>query len=94
MPGAYFSCGAKLASTGERIKSKTQLRDLLSNDPGDVFFDATDAEWFPTGKLEGFRGSELREHYSPIMVVTGPDPYQQRRWHAMVQRKGDKLVVA
>lgn len=80
---AYFNCGAQ-GSYGSRFRSKKALREQLMTDAADeVFFDATAID-APVG---GYRATEV-----PVGIklsVVGPDPYNDRKWYATVERKTD-----
>jgi hypothetical protein len=70
--------------TGQRVKTKAELRRLLAGAPQNVTFDHT-----ALGDTARFNGSEVAEMLfqakgTKAYTVVGPDPYTKRVWYATV----------
>lgn len=64
--------------SGEVIKTKAELRRLVSDDPDNVYFYTTSE----MGNQFNGRLSEL--HSDTALTVVGPDPYNRRDWYATI----------
>ncbi|MFE9412295.1 hypothetical protein ACFYN0_26405 [Streptomyces sp. NPDC006704] len=76
---AYINVGA--SASGARIASKAALKRALASDPASVAFDRTAAVGVDAGQPD-IKGDALPE--GAKLSVTGPDPYNNRRWYATV----------
>lgn len=74
---SYVNCGAYVTAGMERVKTKKQLRELMAADPSSVTFDRTSA--YESGFIAG--GSLPR---GDVLIVVGPNPYNDRKWYANV----------
>lgn len=66
--------------SGEVIKTKAELKRLVSADPDNVYFYSTGM----AGKQFNGKLSEL--HSTETLTVVGPDPYTNRTWYATVAK--------
>lgn len=81
---SYINTGAYV--NGIRPKSKKALREAMAADPSTVSFDRT---------AIGFDGSGYQAPAEGISIqVTGPDPYNDRRWYATVTVKNGVIKVS
>lgn len=87
---SFISVGAFL--NGERLKTKKSLKEALASDPTSLTFDGTSGfapKVIRGEELDGVLGRGVK------LVVTGPDPYTDRRWHAQIElnTRTDKIIV-
>lgn len=75
-------------SSGQRIRTKKRLKELLASDPKSVHFDKT--------ALYDGAGTVTVEELQPgtTLSVVGPDPYNQRTWYASVVKVDGKVKVS
>jgi hypothetical protein len=89
----WINAGAK-HSTGERVKTKAELKRVLKATPHAVTFDTTSN--FPNAE-EVVVASDLGNrprHADEAWQICGPDPYSKRVWYATVtvNRLGNLVV--
>jgi hypothetical protein len=82
-------------STGERVKTKAELKRTLKATPSAVVFDTTGN--FPNAE-EKVVVSDLgnRPHHADeAWQIVGPDPFTDRKWYATVRtnRLGNLVVT-
>lgn len=76
----YVNVGAKLLSDKTDIPTKSALKRLLADNPGNVMLYET-----TMGKEHiSYVWDEMDEGVK--YTVTGPNPYNSRKWYATVQR--------
>lgn len=83
----YVNVGAR-RDDGRRFPSKKALKDALRCDPATVTFDVTSL--FHTGPSH-YRANDLPQGIK--FSVVGPDPFNNRRWYANVERNGEAVRV-
>jgi hypothetical protein len=88
----WVNAGAIDRLTGQRVKTKAELRRLLAGAPQNVMFDHT-----ALGDDATFTGDQIAEimrHADKKWSVCGPDPYVKRDWWATVEldRNGNLKV--
>lgn len=79
----YINAGAT-HSTGQRVKTKAELKRTLRATPHAVIFDTT-SNW-PAAE-ERVVASDLgnrTNHKIESWQICGPDPYNDRKWYATV----------
>lgn len=82
-------------STGQRVKTKAELKRTLKATPSAVIFDTTgnfpDAEFKVVASDLGNR----RFHQEEAWQIVGPDPFTDRKWYATVRtnRLGNLVVT-
>jgi len=89
----WINAGAS-HSTGERVKTKAELKRTLKATPHAVILDTTSN--FPNHE-ERVLASDLgnrRNHKIEAWQVCGPDPYHKRDWYATitVNARGNLVV--
>jgi hypothetical protein len=72
---------------GELVKTKKNLKQLLSTVPEEVRISSTDL-------FHSFSGPATDLPEGQLVSVVGPDPYNKRMWYATVKRLGDKVVCS
>lgn len=80
---AFIQGGVKNVSanrSGEVIKTKAELKRLVSADPDNVRFYST-SEYG-----NQFNGPLSELHWSLALTVVGPDPYNNRKWYATISK--------
>jgi len=76
----FINVGVKRTDNGEPITNKKLLKALVKEDP--YFVTA-----YPTSNMgTQFSGPLNKLPMGNNLVVTGPDPYTDRRWHANIIR--------
>lgn len=75
--------------SGEVIKTKAELKRLVTADPDNVYFYTTSE----MGNQFNGRLSEL--HSTMALTVVGPNPYNDRSWYATISKnaKTGKVTV-
>lgn len=85
----YINVGVRWTGSGDRIRTKGELKKALANMPDTVVFDKTsplDSSGLPTQiKVCDLKGGMK-------LSVCGPNPYEKRQWWATVERKADGSV--
>jgi hypothetical protein len=72
---------------GKPIRTKKTLKEAALLRPHAVtFYDTSAFNPTPDRPL-----AELE--VNTTLTIVGPDPYTKRQWYAIVQRKGDRIVV-
>lgn len=84
----YINVGVRNYTDGKRIATKKALKEMVKADPANVYADSTAI--FGT-RFHG-RITEMPENAT--LSVTGPDPYNDRKWYANITRNGDKITVS
>lgn len=81
---AYVNAGATI--NGMDAPSKKALKEAIAANPASVHL-------YDTGLYseESANADKIREGLT--YTVTGPNPYNNRKWYASVTRKGDKVTV-
>jgi hypothetical protein len=90
----WINAGAS-HSTGERVKTKAELKRTLKATPQAVIFDTTGN--FPNAE-ERVVASDLGNrphHKDEAWQICGPDPYHKRVWYATVtvNQRGNLVVT-
>ena len=84
----YINVGARF-SDGSHVPTKKALRDRMKSDPSAVTF-------YPTsrfGSQRDIRGDEIPSDGSVLSVV-GPNPENDRRWYASVEKTARGVRVS
>lgn len=85
----YINVGAY--SDNQRIKTKSQLKQMVKDSPELVRFDQTS----PLAENHLSRTIEVNMLNPQIVLsVVGPDPYISRKWYASVTIKNGKATVS
>lgn len=80
----WINSGVRDKLTGDRIKTKAELRRLLVGAPQNVTFDLTSMT--EVGRdLTGTEVAEILTRQDVKYNVVGPDPYRARKWYATVE---------
>lgn len=83
---SYVSCGAKVDGTD--VPTKAALKRAISDNPDKVYLYGTSR--YEQGGLPAHADKLPEGHkYS----VTGPNPYNSRKWYATVERRNGRLSV-
>jgi hypothetical protein len=89
---SYVNVGAFI--NGKRCPSKKALREAMIKEPRAVTFDSTAAfEAHPDFLVEGVMRGDLVKSGMRLAVV-GPDPYNNRKWYATVERTAKGVKVS
>jgi hypothetical protein len=80
---SYINVGAVYLATGARVPTKKELKRILADAPDSVGFDSTEFLTATTGQT--FSSANLPPAGAKLQI-TGPDPYESRRWYATVER--------
>ncbi len=84
----YVNVGASYKSDGQDIPTKKALKAELAEDPANVNLYSTSMY----GGSEGATGDKLADGVK--YTVTGPNPYNNRKWYATVTLKNGKPSVS
>ena len=74
---------------GAIIKTKKELKELVKEDPANVYF-------YSTGMFGNqFNGNVSNMHSTDSLTVVGPDPYNARNWYATISKNKEtgKITV-
>lgn len=80
-------------STGERVKTKAELKRTLKATPQAVIFDTTSNFPKPEEKVVASDLGNRPHHADEAWQICGPDPYNDRKWYATVRVNARKNLV-
>lgn len=87
---SYINVGAWV--NYDRPRTKKALREALATAPETVTFDQT-SMFTPPGQPDVYSMTGATIPTRVVLMVTGPDPYKDRRWYASVSMINGKVMV-
>lgn len=81
----WVNVGAKYKAMGANVPTKKELKRVLRDAPQSVILYTTGQ--FPNEEYEltASDAGNLPNHLNTAYTVTGPDPYNDRKWYATVR---------